>query len=513
MVCALVLLAAEILNVALGYDSRMATTTTQRAAIYARISLDKQEEAGVKRQIHLATKQAEADEAEIVATYVDNNISAFSGEYRPEYDKLIHAIENREIDVVYVYALDRLTRRTKDTLALFELCEKHDVTVKANRGYNIDPSDPASRLTIVILGLIAEQESIDRAARVRAAYEDRARTGRPKTGGRRMFGYEADAVTVIDEEAQAILDAAAMVIAGKTLRETVREIFDARGLTATTGRPMAAPTLRDILLNPRVRGLSTFNPTDPDTGYRLIKDRQIVGKGTWPAIIDEATGEKLDAVLRDPSRRRSHSGNAPRYFLASVLTCTCGDPMYARNRRNKAGDPRRYYTCKRSEPGGTHVSIGAEVDDLIEAVILKRMAQPDAIEALQQALSPEDDGLTEQLQELAGERNALLARREQIEEAIIAADVDMSTFARVSKKIEDQISTIDEKMRELTTSREADPLAVELANGPDFAEWWSSASVEDKRRLTRLLMEIHILPGKAGAKKFDPHRVKITWRQ
>ena len=94
-----------------------------------------------------------------------------------------------------------MTRRTKDTLALFELCEKHSVTVKANRGYNIDPSDPASRLTIVILGLIAEQESIDRAARIRAAYEDRARTGRPKTGGRRMFGYEADAVTVIDEEA------------------------------------------------------------------------------------------------------------------------------------------------------------------------------------------------------------------------------------------------------------------------------------------------------------------------
>src|SRR5699024_3832163 len=106
--------------------------------------------------------------------------------------------------------------------------------------------------------------------------EDRARSGRPKTGGRRMFGYETDAVTIIDDEAQAVRDAAAMTIAGKTLRETVREIFDVRGLTAMTGRPMTAPTLRDILLNPRVRGLSTFNPTDPDTGYRLVKDRQIV---------------------------------------------------------------------------------------------------------------------------------------------------------------------------------------------------------------------------------------------
>lgn len=159
------------------------------------------------------------------------------------------------------------------------------------------------------------------------------------------------------------------------------------------------------------------------------------------------------------------------------------------------------------------MSIGAEVDTLIEAVILKRMAEPDAVEVLQQALSPEDDGLTEQLQELAGERDALLARREQIEEAVIAADVDITTFARLSKKIESQITAIDERMCELTTSREADPLAAEFSGSPDFGEWWSSASVEDKRRLTRLLMEIHILYAKPGTKKFDTQRVKITWKQ
>ena len=187
--------------------------------------------------------------------------------------------------------------------------------------------------------------------------------------------------------------------------------------------------------------------------------------------------------------------------------------MYSRSRKNKDGSPRRFYTCKRSEPGGTHVSIGAEVDDLIEAVILKRMEQPDAVDALRNALTPEDDALTEQLQELAGRRNVLLAKREQFEEVAINEEIDMSTFARMSKKIDAQIAAIDKKVHELTTSHDADPLAVELADGPNFAEWWEGASVEDKRRLTRLLMEIHVLPGKLGAKVFDPHRVKITWKQ
>lgn len=222
--------------------------------------------------------------------------------------------------------------------------------------------------------------------------------------------------------------------AGKTLRETVREIFYARELTATTGRPMTAPTLRDILLNPRVRGISTFNPTDPDTGYRLAKNRKIIGKGDWPAIIDEATGEKLDAILHDPSRKHSHSGNAPRYFLASVLTCTCGDPMYSRSRKNSKGEARRFYTCKRTEPGGTHVSIGTEVDDLIEAVIRKRMEQPDVVDALQRALAPEDVSLTEHLQEITGQRNALLAKREQVEDTVLLAKVLIYPHSRVCRR-------------------------------------------------------------------------------
>ena len=83
----------------------------------------------------------------------------------------------------------------------------------------------------------------------------------------------------------------------------------------------------------------------------------------------------------------------------------------------------------------------------------------------------------------------------------------------MSKKIEAQISGLDEDIRELTKNLDADPLAVELADGPDFAEWWGGASVEDKRRLARLLMDVHILPGRPGAKVFDPHRVKITWKR
>lgn len=140
------------------------------------------------------------------------------------------------------------------------------------------------------------------------------------------------------------------------------------------------------------------------------------------------------------------------------------------------------------------------------------MSKPDALEVLRSALTPEDDTLSERMQSLFQDRTALLARREALEESVIDGELDTSTFARVEKMIAAQLAKIDEELQQITETLGADPLAAELTEDVVFAEWWESASVEDKRRLTRLLMEIHILPGKQGARKFDPNRVKITWK-
>ena len=140
------------------------------------------------------------------------------------------------------------------------------------------------------------------------------------------------------------------------------------------------------------------------------------------------------------------------------------------------------------------------------------MSKPDAREVLRSALTPEDDTLSERMQSLFQDRTALLARREALEESVIDGEFDTSTFARVEKKSASQLAKIDEELQKITETLGADPLATELTEDVIFAEWWESASVEDRRRLTRLLMEIHVLPGKQGAEKFDPNRVKITWK-
>ena len=64
-----------------------------RAAIYARISLDKVgEAAGVGRQIDACRQLADVEGWSVDEVLVDNDLSAYSGACRPEYERLLDLV-------------------------------------------------------------------------------------------------------------------------------------------------------------------------------------------------------------------------------------------------------------------------------------------------------------------------------------------------------------------------------------------------------------------------------------
>src|SRR4051812_25865756 len=65
-------------------------TTPARAAIYARISSDVDgTRAGVERQLADCHKRAASLGWKVAAEYVDNDISAYSGKPRPDYERML----------------------------------------------------------------------------------------------------------------------------------------------------------------------------------------------------------------------------------------------------------------------------------------------------------------------------------------------------------------------------------------------------------------------------------------
>jgi DNA invertase Pin-like site-specific DNA recombinase len=85
------------------------------AAIYARISSDQDGTGlGVARQVKECRALAESRGWTVVEEFVDNDISAYSGKTRPQYQRMLTAMRDGRVTAVIVYHLDRLTRRPKE---------------------------------------------------------------------------------------------------------------------------------------------------------------------------------------------------------------------------------------------------------------------------------------------------------------------------------------------------------------------------------------------------------------
>ncbi len=130
--------------------------TPKRCAIYTR----KSSEEGLEQNFNSLHAQREAGEAYIRSqvhegwtilstSYDDGGFSGGSTE-RPGLQKLLKDIEDKKIDVIVVYKVDRLSRSLNDFALMMNLFDKNSVSfVSVTQAFNTTNS--MGRLTLNIL--------------------------------------------------------------------------------------------------------------------------------------------------------------------------------------------------------------------------------------------------------------------------------------------------------------------------------------------------------------------------
>src|SRR5665647_970050 len=131
------------------------TGKTKRAALYVRVSTDKQT---VENQIEALTKVANARGWEIVATFNDAGISGAKGRKdRPGLDEMLKQAQRHKFDIVMAWAIDRVGRSLIDLLATIQHLEACHVDLYLDQ-QNIDTTTPAGKLMFQVCGAFAEFE-------------------------------------------------------------------------------------------------------------------------------------------------------------------------------------------------------------------------------------------------------------------------------------------------------------------------------------------------------------------
>lgn len=98
-----------------------------KAVLYARVSTEEQATEGYNAQKELLNEFAHKHNFEIIDEYIDEGKSGKNIEGRPEMKRLLKDAKNENFNAVIVYKLDRLSRKTKDSLEIVEVLEFHNI--------------------------------------------------------------------------------------------------------------------------------------------------------------------------------------------------------------------------------------------------------------------------------------------------------------------------------------------------------------------------------------------------
>jgi DNA invertase Pin-like site-specific DNA recombinase len=154
---------------------------TKRAAIYVRVSTDKQT---VENQLRELRQIADRRGWQIVEEYQDAGISGAKGRKdRPALDQMLKDAQRRRFDVVMAWAIDRMGRSLVDLLGTIQTLEACGVDLYLDQ-QAIDTTTPAGRLMFQVTGAFAEFERSMIKQRINAglkrAIEQGKQLGRPR---------------------------------------------------------------------------------------------------------------------------------------------------------------------------------------------------------------------------------------------------------------------------------------------------------------------------------------------
>lgn len=505
---------------------KVADATTERVAIYCRISDDpRQKEAGVGRQKADGLDLSERRGWDVVGVFTDNDIQVLRpGAARPDFDRMMAAIARGEVTRIVAYGLARLVRNRRERAELIEFLARHRVSITLVKGGEIDLTSAAGRAVMGLLGEMDTMESEIKAERVARASLERAEEGRASAhvlyGWRREY-VRTDTGAVLswqDVPCERTAPVVARIVDELLERRSLREIANGlnadgilpprrhlREVNGLEDRPALkvadrwqTSTVRKVALRPA------------NVGVRM-RDRQEFGEAAWPAIVDREKHDRVVALLTDPGRTTVKSGLRKHLLTYGIGVCMNGHPLrvHAARRSNRpTHTPQVMYACDTSHHGGGTACVGrnqAKVDALVTDVVVGRLSLPDAVDLL----AREDTDAADARDRAAHARAKLAQLQDDHDEDAI----DREQYLRGTKRWRAVLA--EAETQSMRAVQGVDPALVGRLCGADARTVWDDELTISQRRALMIALGtvVTIGPSTTRGARFDPTAVVVRFGQ
>ena len=459
-------------------------TDTLRTALYVRVSTDSQAEKGFSIEAQLDKLHAYCDSNKIknYEEYVDKGYSAGSID-RPSLKNLIADIKMGYISTVIVYKLDRLSRKTKDTLYLIEdIFNKNNVKF-VSLTENIDTSTSSGKFFISILSSVAQLERENIRERGMLGMEKKAALGYKSRTPKILIGYDYDKENkkyiVNDYEAMQVREIFDKYLNSEGIGNIYRYLH--KNYTTKYGQWKTAKQVSLILDNEAYIGRLKHRHTYKDSV-------------NIPPIIDAVTFEKVREI-RNYNKEHYYRHNSS-YLLTGLIYCgECGARLRGLPKYDRTTF---YYVCySRTRISYPHMAksgncgLGFFRCDKTDEEVLKTVKSVVRSKTFfEKAKSTHSDNNYEQVDILKKEIKKLDERASRIMDLFIETGLDKQNVIEKITENNKQKENLETQLKSLIAKlKPKTPVTYEIAKELAFS--LDGASLEEKRIiLSKLINKI-----------------------
>lgn len=309
--------------------------------------------------------------------FVDDGVSGASMD-RPALGRLRKLVQQRQVECVVVYKLDRLSRSVLDMVKL--VLEEWDglCSIKSARE-PIDTLTPTGKMFFYQLMSFAEWERSVIRDRMFAGKLRRAQEGRTP-GFVLPYGFRKGPEGRIEqdpEQAPVVQRIFRLYLSGLGCRAISRAL-DQEGHPSPAGVKWTESSLARLLGNPAYKGTFVYGKHTVKGGRKVAaKEPLVVHEGFFPGIV---SAEEFEAVQRLRAERpgvgrRAGTGRSlgSRSLLSGLLRCACGRACTGIG-FSARGTSYRYYACGGAQQTGSHVCDAGNIrQELLDTLVAEKL--------------------------------------------------------------------------------------------------------------------------------------------
>ncbi|BCK01445.1 recombinase family protein [Anaerocolumna chitinilytica] len=312
----------------------------QTAALYIRVSTDKQEELSPDAQKRLLLEYAEKNNMitseEFI--YIEGGISGKKADKRPKFQHMIGLAKSKDhpFDVILVWKYSRFARNQEESVLYKSLLKRNGIDVISITEPLIE--GPFGTLIERIIEWMDEYYSIRLSGEVIRGMSEKALRGGYQSAC--PLGYnststgqppvinpvEADIVRKIYNQ---------YVYEGMSMFQIAIQL-NALGIKTRQGSKFQRRTIQYILDNPFYHGFVRWNRQNHSSNSIKSEDEWIITKGTHESLIsDELFSLAQDRMKTEYAPRKARPVTEYKHWLSGIMRCAyCGKALVASSSRN-----------------------------------------------------------------------------------------------------------------------------------------------------------------------------------